>query len=139
MIKSFEDLGVWSDARELCREIYALISNEPFSKDLALANQMNRSSGSIMDNIAEGFGRSGNREFIQFLSVSKASCCEVKSQLYRALDRNYMTKDQADSLLNKTQSLSNQLGGFIKYLNQSEYKGSKFKETDIMYFNKSES
>jgi four helix bundle protein len=139
MIKSFEDLGVWSDARELCREIYALISNEPFSKDFALANQMNRSSGSIMDNIAEGFGRSGNREFIQFLSVSKASCCEVKSQLYRALDRNYMTKDQADSLLNKTQSLSNQLGGFKKYLNQSEYKGSKFKETDIMYFNKSES
>ena len=87
MINKFEDLGVWQEARELCKEVYSLISEAEFSKDYALLNQINRSSGSVMDNIAEGFGRSGNKEFIQYLSVSKASCMEVKSQLYRALDR----------------------------------------------------
>ena len=90
MIKKFEDLGVWQEARELCKEIFNLISEGDFSKDYALINQINRSSGSVMDNIAEGFGRSGNKEFIQYLSISKASCTEVKSQLYRALDRNYL-------------------------------------------------
>lgn len=90
MIKKFEDLGVWQEARELCKEIFNLISEGDFSKDYALINQINRSSGSVMDNIAEGFGRSGNKEFIQYLSISKASCMEVKSQLYRALDRNYL-------------------------------------------------
>jgi four helix bundle protein len=139
MINKFEDLGVWQEARELCKEIYSLISEGEFSKDYALLNQINRYSGSVMDNIAEGFGRSGNKEFIQYLSVSKASCMEVKSQLYRALDRQYMKREKADELISKTQGLINQLGGFIHYLKQSEFKGSKFKDTDLVYFTNSES
>jgi four helix bundle protein len=134
MIKKFEDLGVWQEARELCKEIFSQISEGSFSKDFALVNQINRSSGSVMDNIAEGFGRSGNKEFIQYLSISKASCTEVKSQLYRALDRNYLKTEKAEELNARTQSLINQLGGFIHYLKQSEYKGSKFKDTDLVYF-----
>jgi len=133
MIKRFEDLGIWNESRELCREIHLLISTEAFSKDYSLTNQINRSGGSVMDNIAEGFGRSGNREFIQFLSISKASCYEVKSQLYRALDRNYLDAIVAEKLLMKIESISNQIGGFMKYLNQSEFKGSKFMESDIIY------
>ena len=139
MIKKFEDLGVWQEARELCKEIFSQISEGSFSKDFALVNQINRSSGSVMDNIAEGFGRSGNKEFIQYLSISKASCTEVKSQLYRALDRNYLKTEKAEELNAKTQSLINQLGGFIHYLKQSEYKGSKFKDTDLVYFPNHES
>ena len=139
MINKFEDLGVWQEARELCKEVYSLISEAEFSKDYALLNQINRSSGSVMDNIAEGFGRSGNKEFIQYLSVSKASCMGVKSQLYRALDRQYMKREKADELISKTQGLINQLGGFIHYLKQSEFKGSKFKDTDLVYFTNSES
>ena len=134
MIKNFEDLGVWQGARELCKEIYSLISVNEFSKDFALANQINRSSGSIMDNIAEGFGRGGNKEFIQYLSISKASGHEVKSQIYRAMDRNYVSKEKADEILLKTQTLINQIGGFMHYLKQSEYKGVKFKEPELVYF-----
>ncbi|MEN9998738.1 MAG: hypothetical protein RI922_1728 [Bacteroidota bacterium] len=139
MIKKFEDLGVWQEARELCKEIYTHISKTPFSNDYALVNQINRSSGSIMDNIAEGFERSGNREFIQFLTISKASCAEVKSQVYRALDRQYLTTEKADEIITVTQSLINQLGGFIHYLKQSEFKGTKFKEPDLVYFTNPES
>jgi four helix bundle protein len=133
MIKRFEDLGIWKEARELCVEVHSLISSYSFSSDYALINQLNRSSGSIMDNIAEGFGRSGNREFIQFLSISKASCYEVKSQLYRALDRHYLEVYEAEKLFAKIESISNQIGGFMKYLNQSEFKGSKFRESEIEY------
>ncbi len=139
MIKKFEDLGVWQEARELCKEIYTHIAKTPFSNDYALVNQINRSSGSIMDNIAEGFERSGNREFIQFLTISKASCAEVKSQVYRALDRQYLTTEKADEIITVTQSLINQLGGFIHYLKQSEFKGTKFKEPDLVYFTNPES
>lgn len=133
MIKKFEALGIWKESRELCVEIHVLISSDLFSRDYALSSQMNRSSGSIMDNIAEGFGRAGNREFIQFLSISKASWYEVKSQIYRALDRNYLSQEKAAELFSKIESISNQIGGFIKYLNQSEFKGSKFKEPDLVY------
>lgn len=139
MIKKFEDLGVWQEARELCKEIYMHISKTPFSNDYALVNQINRSSGSIMDNIAEGFERSGNREFIQFLTISKASCAEVKSQVYRAFDRQYLSESESEKLSAKTQSLINQLGGFIHYLKQSEFKGTKFKEPDLVYFTNPES
>ncbi len=84
-IQNFEDLKVWQKARALCNEVFSLTSVGAFSKDFGLKAQINRSSGSMMDNIAEGFGRKGNLEFINFLTYSNGSACECKSQLYRGL------------------------------------------------------
>ncbi|WP_339814333.1 four helix bundle protein, partial [Zunongwangia profunda] len=89
-IKQFEDLEIWQKAREICRIVYETKKNTNLKNDFKLYNQLNGSSGSIMDNIAEGFERNGNREFIQFLSIAKASCGETRSQLYRAFDRGYL-------------------------------------------------
>ena len=85
-VERFEDLKIWQLARELCQMIHKLTIKDQFSRDFKLVGQINGSSGSIMDNIAEGFERDGNKEFIQFLTFSKGSCGEIRSQLYRALD-----------------------------------------------------
>ncbi len=136
-IKRFEDLECWKNARELCRMVYVFISREPFSKDYALRNQLNSSSGSVMDNIAEGFERSGNREFIQFLSIAKGSAGESRSQLYRALDRNLISEIEFQSAFKIVELTSNTIQGLMSYLNQSDFKGSKFvaKEEEIKYGN----
>ena len=97
-ITKFEDLKIWQKARELCREIALLTRQDEFSKDYRLKDQIKSSSGSIMDNIAEGFERDGRKEFIQFLSMSKGSAGEVRSQLYRAHDCGYITKQKFQEL-----------------------------------------
>jgi four helix bundle protein len=81
-VKYFEDLEVWKEARHLTREVYRITSDSKFSKDFGLSNQSQRAAVSIMSNIAEGFERGGNPEFIQFLYVAKGSCGEARSQLY---------------------------------------------------------
>ena len=129
-IKKFEDLEVWQLARVLCQEVHVLTLNQPFSQDFGLKNQINNSSGSVMDNIAEGFERDGNREFSQFLSIAKASCGECRSQPYRALDRNYMSKEQFELLSQKTTDLGRKISNLMTYLKNSEIKGNKFKVTD---------
>lgn len=91
-IKSFEDILAWQKARILANRIYGLSCTGSFESDFKLRNQINGSSGSIMDNIAEGFERDGKREFIQFLSIAKGSAGEVRSQLYRALDRKHINE-----------------------------------------------
>ena len=91
-IKQFEDLDIWKLARILCNDIYKLAIKTELRKGYRLYNQIDGSSGSVMDNIAEGFERNGNKEFIQFLSIAKASCGETRSQLYRVYDRSYASK-----------------------------------------------
>lgn len=126
-VTKFEDLEVWKIARELSRKVYVMTRNAEFSKDFALKNQIHASSGSAMDNIAEGFGRGGNIEFINFLSISNGSANEVKSQLYRAFDNDYITKIEFDETYDMADSLTKKLGSFINYLNTSGIKGEKFK------------
>ncbi|HQB78562.1 MAG TPA: four helix bundle protein [Tenuifilaceae bacterium] len=126
-IERFEDLDIWQEARNLCSEIKKLCNKSDFSKDFRLKDQILGSSGSIMDNIAEGFERGGNKEFINFLGIAKGSCGETRSQLYRSLDFEYISKEEFDNLLQKTIMLSKKLSGFITYLKTSEYKGVKYK------------
>lgn len=128
-IEKFEDLQVWMLARVISQNIWLLFETTSLGKDFELKNQMSRSSGSIMDNIAEGFERRGNREFIQFLCIAKGSCGELRSQLYRALDRNHISKEQFEEIAGKTSHENQKLGSFISYLNSSEYRGTKFKAT----------
>ncbi|MBC8754391.1 four helix bundle protein [Kordia sp. YSTF-M3] len=123
-IKQFEDLEIWKLARKLCQDIFEIAKQSDLKTDYKLYNQINASSGSIMDNIAEGFERNGNREFIQFLSIAKASCGETRSQLYRIVDRKYIT---SETLKTATLVLSKKISAFINYLSKSEMKGSKYK------------
>ncbi|HQW93785.1 MAG TPA: four helix bundle protein [Ferruginibacter sp.] len=127
-IQKFEDLEIWQLARVLAKDIFLLTQNGKLSKKFSLKDQMGRSSGSIMDNIAEGFGRASRLEFIQFLSISTGSADELKSQLYRCLDKEYISKDIFDTLYEKTNAIYKKINGFIKYLNTTLVKGTKFKE-----------
>ncbi|HYO22058.1 MAG TPA: four helix bundle protein [Flavisolibacter sp.] len=126
-ITSFTDLEIWKLSVVLHNEIFELSKQEPLSKDFYLKDQMNRSSGSVMDNIAEGFGRGGRLEFVQFLTIARGSVSELQSQLYRCLNRSYLSEDvykRLDELADKT---GKKIGAFIKYLNQSNLQGPKFK------------
>lgn len=126
-IKRFEDIEVWQKARELCNLNYPLTLRDSFARDYKLRNQINGACGSVMDNIAEGFERDGNGEFRQFLSVAKGSCGEVRSQLYRALDRKHITEEEFQRGLQFSEELSRKLSSFIAYLSTSEIKGLKYR------------
>ena len=125
-INKFEKLAIWQLSREICQDVWNAFENSSLGKDFELKNQMNRSSGSIMDNIAEGFERNGRREFINFLSYSKGSCGELRSQLYRAFDRKHITEEEFEFLKEKTITESKKIGSFMAYLVKSDHKGSKF-------------
>ena len=126
-IERFEDLEIWQLARELCKFVYEITEKELFSKDFTLINQMRSSSGSTMDNIAEGFEREGAKEFIQFLSISKGSCGECRSQSYRAFDYKYINQAILDKLIERTTTLSKKIASFMAYLKGSKIKGTKYK------------
>ncbi len=126
-INKFEELKVWIKAREICNLIEELFQTTKLGKNFALRDQMERSSGSIMDNIAEGFGRNGNREFHNFLSYSKGSCTELKSQLYRCFDKKLIKQEQFQKLIELTEEEINKIGAFMYYLRNSGIKGQKFK------------
>lgn len=126
-IKRFEDLEIWKLSRILCNEIYEIIESTNLKSNYKLSNQIDGSSGSIMDNIAEGFERNGNREFIQFLSISKASCGETRSQLYRVLDRKFIDNERFEKLKFQTETISIKINNLIDYLSKSDYKGTKYK------------
>jgi four helix bundle protein len=126
-IQRFEDIEAWKRGRELTRRIYHITSKEKFVRDFTLRDQIRRAAISITSNIAEGFERGGNREFIQFLAMAKGSASELKSQLYTALDAGYVDKKEFDEFYELAQSIVLLISGFIKYLQQSELRGRKFK------------
>jgi len=131
LIKRFEDIEIWKKARVLAKKIYETTSFGLFTKDFAFRDQIRDSSGSIMDNIAEGFERDGKQEFIYFLSISKGSAGELKSQLYRALDIKYITNSQFKELFEIADEISKMLKGFIEYLKSVDHRGSKFKKPKL--------
>jgi four helix bundle protein len=126
-VKSFEELEVWKKSRELCLMIFQITRNVNFSKDFALTNQISRSSGSTMDNIAEGFERGSKKEFVQFLYIAKGSAGEVRSQLYRALDFKYISQVEFDSAYSLVLELIKKITSFIKYLVNTDITGQKDK------------
>lgn len=126
-ITSFEDLDVWKRSRELVNEIYLLTKKQRFCKDFGLVDQIRRSAVSVMSNIAEGFERGSNVEFIRFLYIAKASCAETRSHLFIALDQGYLTEDELEKTKTFAKSVSGMIGGFIIYLRGSKMKGEKFK------------
>lgn len=110
-VEKFEDLIAWQKARELTRQIYRLTRDEPFSRDYGLCDQIRRSSVSVMSNIAEGFDRAGRAEFHQFIVIAKGSVAEVRSQLYVALDAEYISRDKFDQLKELSEETSRIIGG----------------------------
>jgi four helix bundle protein len=115
-IKRFEDLEVWKDAREFTKVIYQITTNEELKKDFAFKDQIRRASISIMNNIAEGFGRYSNKEFRRFLDIATASNLEVKSMLYLGFDLEYIPESKMDALIQQNEKLHYQLLALIKYL-----------------------
>jgi four helix bundle protein len=125
-IKRFEDILSWQEARELNKTISAMIRLKKFGTNYSLINQIERSAGSIMDNIAEGFERGGNKEFIQFLFIARGSCGELRSQAYRALDDNYISKTEFDNIYIQCSKVNRLIYSLISYLKNSDKKGMKF-------------
>jgi four helix bundle protein len=126
-IEQFEDIEAWKLARESTKLIYAASSSGDFARDFGLRDQIRRSSVSILSNIAEGFERDGDKEFIRFLSIAKGSCAEARAQLYVALDQGYITREVFDKTYGSLLETGKRIGGFMKYLQQSELKGPKYR------------
>ncbi len=127
-IKRFEDLEIWQIARELAKGIYNITQQPNFLHEFKLKEQVKGSSGSIMDNIAEGFGRGSRLEFVQFLSIAKGSADELKSQLYRMCDCNLITDETFKIQYEQADILGAKIFSFMEYLNKTEHKGIKFKD-----------
>lgn len=125
-ITRFEDLEIWQEARRLAQVIYQLAIETELKVDFRFKAQITASSGSVMDNIAEGFERDGNLEFRQFLSIAKGSAGEVRSQLYRAFDYGYIDQNKFEELKTDYEKLSGKINNFILYLNKKDFKGNKF-------------
>jgi len=126
-IKKFEEIEAWQKGRQLKQELYRQSKTGEFAKDFALRDQVRRAAMSVTANIAEGFERDGNREFVQFLSSSKGSCGELQDHLYTALDEKYITKEDFNRLYGQAAEVAALIAGFMKYLKQTELRGNKFR------------
>jgi four helix bundle protein len=125
--KKFEEIECWKKARELTRRVYSASNKNAFSRDFGLKDQIRRASVSIMSNIAEGHDRSGTSEFVQFLATAKGSAAEVRCQLYVAADQGYIQESDLIQLNALAEETGKMVGGLMKYLRASGYKGTKFK------------
>ncbi|MCC6289432.1 MAG: four helix bundle protein [Chitinophagaceae bacterium] len=126
-ILKFEELEIWKQSRELSLRIFLLTQRDIFSKEYKFKEQIKSSAGSVMDNIAEGFDRSSRLEFINFLGIAKGSCGEVRSQLYRAVDQQYISEKEFNEIISQYEQLSTKIAAFMIYLNKSPIKGQKFR------------
>ena len=125
-ITKFEEIVAWQRARQLAKEVYLITKRDAVKYDFSMKDQINGSIGSVMDNIAEGFERDGNKEFIQFLVVAKASAGETRSQWHRMFDRDYITPDEYNKGLSELHGITYLISRLITYLQKSELKGNKF-------------
>jgi four helix bundle protein len=126
-IERFEQIISWKEARLLNKNLGQLIDSERFKSSYRLINQIEGSAGSVMDNIAEGFERGGNKEFIQFLYIAKGSCGELRSQFYRAFDWNYFTQKEFNEYSVHAMKISSLIQKLITYLENAPEKGIKYK------------
>jgi four helix bundle protein len=128
-ISRFEDLDAWQAARELVKMVYETIhANEKFARDYRLVKEIQGAAVSAMSNIAEGFSRKSNKELLQYLFISKSSAAEVQSQLYVALDQDYISKETFQKIYDQAEIVSKLDSGFIKYLNSQLKKPNKLNE-----------
>ena len=125
--QKFEEIDAWRKARKLTSEIYQVSGEGRFARDFGLKDQLRRAAVSIMSNIAEGYDRSGTGEFAQFLAIAKGSAAEVRCQLYVALDQGYIDDQHFLALKELSAETGMMIGGLIKYLRRSGYKGTKFR------------
>jgi four helix bundle protein len=125
-ITKFEDLEIWQQARKLTKEVHQISKETDLKQDFRFKEQIKAASGSVMDNIAEGFERDGNLEFRQFLSIAKGSAGETRSQIYRLFDYEYISEEKFIELKNNYENLSGKIKNFITYLNKKDFKGNKF-------------
>ena len=135
-VQKFEDLEIFQMARELCKDVYAVTKADPWQRDTRFVQQIHAAAGSVMDNIAEGFERNGNKEFVSFLYIAKGSCGEVRSQVIRATDVGFIDKATATRLYNSCVALSKAIAKFVTSVKNSGLAGSKFKvQTDTPHSN----
>lgn len=126
MVNDFEELSIYQLSRELAKQVYNITRTGDFKFDTRFVQQMRASSGSISDNIAEGFERQGNKEFLQFLYIAKGSCGEFRSQINRAYDAEFITKETYDQMYADCRRLGAGILNFIKSIKSFESKGSKY-------------
>lgn len=126
-IKKFEDLESWRNARKLTHRVYEATATGSFARDFGLKDQIRRASISILSNIAEGFERGGDKEFLQFLAMAKGSCGEVRAQLYVAIDQGYLSQSVFETLSADAAEIGRLISGLMKYLSKSDLKGSKYR------------
>lgn len=116
LFKSFEEIEAWQRARELVRQVYRASGTGDFFRDFGLRDQMRRAGVSVMANIAEGFERGSNKQFLQYLAVAKASSAEVRCHLYVALDQGYLSKEEAATLFERVTEVSKMIAGLMRHL-----------------------
>jgi four helix bundle protein len=128
-VKRFEDLKIWQQAKGLANLIYHLTGTSTFKYDKGLSDQSRRAAVSVMANIAEGFERGSNKEFIQFLFIAKGSCGELRSHLILAQERGYITPEQHTQAREMALGVSTMVYNFITYLQNTKVKGKRCQKT----------